>query len=183
MSLTPQRCNKHLLRSLSNRHTDHTAWFHADPCRDWCCRKWSSCRAGCCWGNCGSALGHKSRCCGYIHSHRPAPPQKRLQRERQRQQQEQKRLVSRVSYESAEEKHKVAGAFARQIRKRHMHKKGAVSLSLLRKLKVPLGGTTPSDDHPRRRGGTAVGAVSVFQEKTQECLTSWVPRSHAIRLV
>ena len=28
-----------------------------------------------------------------------------------------------------------------------------------------------------------MGAVSDFQEKTQECLTSWVPRSHAIRLV
>jgi len=28
-----------------------------------------------------------------------------------------------------------------------------------------------------------VGAVSVFQEKTQECLTSWVPRSHAMQLV
>ena len=125
MSLTPQPGNKRLLRNLSNRHTDHTAWFHADPCRDWCCRKWSSCRAGCCWGNCGSALGHKSRCCGYIHSHRPAPPQKRLQRERQRQQQEQKRLVSRVSYESAEEKYKVAGTFARQMRKRHMHKKSS----------------------------------------------------------
>ena len=62
-------------------------------------------------------------------------------------------------------------------------KKGAVSLSLLRKLKVPLGGTTPSENHHLQFGGGTVGAVSVFQEKTQECLTSWVPRSHAIRLV
>ena len=167
MSLTPQRGNKRLLRSLSNRHTDHTAWFHADPCRDWCCRKWSSCRAGCCWGNCGSALGHKSRCCGYIHSHRPAPPQKRLQRERQRQQQEQKRLVSRVSYESAEEKYKVAGTFARQMRKRHMHKKSSG---------LPIAPSKPEraagrDDAKRRSPsptrGAAVGAVSVFQKKTQ----------------
>ena len=30
------------------------------------------------------------------------------------------------------------------------HKEGAVSLSLLRTLKVPLGGTMRSDDHPPR---------------------------------
>ena len=150
MSLTPQRGNKHLLRGLSNRHTDHTAWFHADPCRDWCCRKWSSCRAGCCWGNCGSALGHKSRCCGYIHSHRPAPPQKRLQRKRQRRQQEQKRLVSRVSYESAEEDTRLPEPSQGRCGNGICTKKGAVSLSLLRKLKVPQGGTSPSDHHPHR---------------------------------
>ena len=150
MSLTPQRGDKRLLRSLSNRHTDHTAWFHADPCRDWCCRKWSSCRAGCCWGNCGSALGHKSRCCGYIHSHRPAPPQKRLQRERQRQQQEQKDLSQGSLMSLPKKKQGCRNLRKADAKKAHAQKKAAVSLSLLRKLKVPLGGTTPSDDHPHR---------------------------------
>ena len=183
MSLTPQRGNKRLLRSLSNRHKDHTAWFHADPCRDWCCCKWSSCRAGCCWGNCGSALGHKSRCCGYIHSHRPAPPQKRLQRERQRQQQEQKRLVSRVSYESAEEKYKVAGTFARQMRKRHMHKKrsGIPIAPLETESAAGRDDAKRAPPSPMRRDCRECRVH--FPRKTQECLTSWVPRSHATQLV
>ena len=62
------------------------------------------------------------------------------------------------------------------------NKKGAVSLSLLRELKVPLGITVPSDNHHLQLGGRTVDALSVFQEKTQECLTSWVPRSHVIGL-
>ena len=150
MSLTPQRGNKRLLRSLSNCHTDHTAWFHADPCRDWCCRKWSSCRAGCCWGNCGSALGHKSRCCGYIHSHRPAPPQKRLQRKRQQQQREQKDLSQGSLMSLPKKKTRLSEPSQGRCGNGICTKKGAVSLSLLRKLKVPLGGTTPSDHHLHR---------------------------------
>ena len=39
----------------------------------------------------------------------------------------------------------------------------------------------PSDHYLLRLGGVTVGAMSDFQEKTQECSTSWGPRSHAMQ--
>ena len=52
-------------------------------------------------------------------------------------------------------------------------KKGAVSLSLLRALKMSLGGTTPSDHHHRRQVANAVDCRERFSRKTQECSTPW----------
>ena len=47
------------------------------------------------------------------------------------------------------------------------HKKGAVSLSLLRKLKVPLGGTTPSDP-PSQERRDSCGCHERFPRKDPE---------------
>ena len=52
-------------------------------------------------------------------------------------------------------------------------KKGAVSLSLLRALKMSLSETTPSDHHHRRHAENAVDCRERFLRKTQKCSTSW----------
>ena len=58
-----------------------------------------------------------------------------------------------------------------------------VTLSLILGLKVLLGGTTPIDNNVHRSSGIAVGAAGVFPKKTQECLTNYGLRSHAMQML